>query len=155
MSLAEGLNRVMASRGLATRDVLARLGMQRDRATIYRVLAGQTVNPRLDTLLSLCTALDTTPDELLDQADVFDKRPRSVDALDLRLRIAFRQMQSLPAELKPAAIAQVLFLAESWKRAADGRPVDDLLDALAEQERESRPAMDQLDGRPQSIPSHP
>lgn len=132
MSLAEGLSRVMVSRGLTTRDVLARLGEQRDRATVYRLLAGQTENPRLDTLLSLCAAMETSPNELLDQAEVFPKRPRSADAHDLRLRRAFGRLQALPAGSKVLAITQVLLLVESWVRAAEGRAVEEVLDSIAD-----------------------
>ena len=130
MSLAEGLARVMASRGLTTRDVLARIGAQRDRATIYRLLAGQTENPRLDTLLSLCAAMDTTPNELLDQAGVLPHRPRSADLFDLRLRLAFRRLQALPPETKNLATTQILLLVETWERAAAGRPVDELIEVV-------------------------
>jgi transcriptional regulator with XRE-family HTH domain len=136
MSLAEGLTRVMASRGLTTRDVLTRLGDQRDRATVYRLLAGQTENPRLDTLLSLCTAMETSPNELLDQAEVFPQRPRSADTYDLRLRLAFRRLQSLPAESKALAITQVLLLVETWTRAAAGRAVDEVLAGIAEDDED-------------------
>lgn len=135
MSLAEGLARVMASRGLTTRDVLQRLGQQRDRATFYRLLSGQTENPRLDTLLSLCTAMDTSPNELLDQAEVFPQRPRSADPYDLRLRIAFRRLQALPPETKAVATTQILLLIETWVRAAEGRPVDDVLAGYVEDQQ--------------------
>jgi transcriptional regulator with XRE-family HTH domain len=132
MSLAEGLSRVMASRGLTTRDILARLGEQRDRATVYRLLAGQTENPRLDTLLSLCAAMETSPNELLDQAEVFPKRPRSADPHDLRLRRAFSRLQTLPPESKVLAVTQVLLLVETWARAAEGRAVEEVLDRIDE-----------------------
>jgi DNA-binding Xre family transcriptional regulator len=127
MSLAEGLARLMAARGLAARDVLQRLEPGTDRATLYRVLAGQTENPRLDTFLSLCAALDTTPNELLDQADVLPQRPRAADPFDLRLRVAFRRLQALPADAKAGAVTQVLLLVETWERLAADQPLDDLL----------------------------
>ena len=123
---------MMAARGLTARDLLARLGRERDRATMYRLLAGQTENPRLDTLLAVCTALDTTPNELLDQAEILPQRPRSADLLDLRLRVAFRRLQSLPARSKALAIAQVLLLLETWERDAAGLPIEDLLDTVVE-----------------------
>lgn len=131
MSLAEGLARVMESRSLTVRDVLARLGAHRDRATVYRLLAGHTANPRLDTLLSLCAAMDITPNELLDQSDILPQRPRSADALDLRLRLAFRRLQALPPESKEMALMQVMLLIETWHRNADGRSVTELLDSLS------------------------
>jgi transcriptional regulator with XRE-family HTH domain len=138
MSLAEGLARLMESRGLTTREVLARLGEQKDRATVYRLLAGQTENPRLDTFLSLCAAMDTTPNELLDQSEVFAQRPRSADAFDLRLRVAFRRLQALPAEVKAVAITQVLLLMETWERAAESRSLEELLDLVDKLEPSSR-----------------
>lgn len=130
MSLAQGLARVMASRGLTVRDVLARLGENRDRATVYRLLAGQTENPRLDTFLALCAAMDTNPSELLDQAEVFRQTPRSADSYDLRLRVAFRQLQALPADSKAIAITQVLALVETWNRVVQGRSLGGLLDLI-------------------------
>jgi transcriptional regulator with XRE-family HTH domain len=138
MSLAEGLARLMESRGLTTRDVLARLGEQKDRATVYRLLAGQTENPRLDTFLSLCAAMDTTPNELLDQAEVLAQRPRSADAFDLRLRVAFRRLQALPGDVKAVAITQILMLVETWERAAASEPFDDLLALVDELEPPTR-----------------
>lgn len=128
MSLAEGITRVMASRGLTVRDVLARLGDKRDRATVYRLLAGNTINPRLDTLLSLCDAIGSTPNELLDQAEVLTYRQRSADRFDLRLRTAFTRIQSLPPETKAVAVTQVLMLLETWERVAAAEPMDDLLE---------------------------
>lgn len=128
MSLAEGITRVMASRGLTVRDVLARLGDKRDRATVYRLLAGNTINPRLDTLLSLCDAIGSTPNELLDQAEVLTYRQRSADQFDLRLRTAFTRIQALPAATKAVAVTQVLMLLETWERAAAAEPMDDLLE---------------------------
>ena len=132
MSLAEGLARLMASRGLSSRDVLARLGQGRDRATVYRLLAGQTENPRLDTLLALCAAMETTPNELLDQSEILAEHPRSADDLDLRLRVIFRRLQGLPTPSKAVAITQVLLLVETWERMIEDRPLDDLLDAVSQ-----------------------
>lgn len=131
MALADGLARIMESRGMTTRDVLDRLGERRDRATVYRLLAGQTANPRLDTILTLCAAMETTPNELLDQSDIFPERPRSADQWDLRLRVAFRRLQALPPEAKALAITQTLMLLETWERATQGQPLDDLADRVS------------------------
>lgn len=127
MSLAQGIERVMTSRGVTARDVVARLGDSRDRATVYRLLSGETVNPRLDTLLQLCAAIGTTPNELLDQAEVLPARPRSADEFDLRLRNAFSRVQALPVDIKAVAVTQLMLLLETWERWARDEPMDDLL----------------------------
>jgi hypothetical protein len=82
--------------------------------------------------------MDTTPNELLDQAEVLAQRPRSADAFDLRLRVAFRRLQALPGDVKAVAITQILMLVETWERAAASEPFDDLLALVDELEPPTR-----------------
>lgn len=66
--LAAAIKRVMASRGLTTREVVRRVP-RRHVGTVYRLLAGRTTDPWASTVVSLCTALDADPDELLGVED--------------------------------------------------------------------------------------
>ncbi len=54
----------MESRGLQARDLVTRLP-EWHLGTGYRILAGKTTDPWTSTVLELCRALDTHPDELL------------------------------------------------------------------------------------------
>jgi transcriptional regulator with XRE-family HTH domain len=88
--LAAAIKRVMASRGLTTREVVRRVP-RRHVGTVYRLLAGRTTDPWASTVVSLCTALDADPDELLGVED-------AVAILDPELRLALSDIERLPEE---------------------------------------------------------
>lgn len=115
MSLAEAIKETMDARGLQTAEVARRLGEGYDRATFYRLLNGATTEPRLGTLLGLCRVLEVSPTELLQLADLWPYRDRPADALDVRLRDAFAELQGLPFEDKRRAVAIVSAIAEVWE----------------------------------------
>jgi len=120
VSLAEAIKETMDARGFQTADVARRLGEGNDRATFYRLLNGTTTEPRLGTLLGLCRALEVSPTELLQLAGVWPYIERPPDSLDVRLREAFAQLQSLPLEDKRRAVSVVACVAASWE--ADRQP---------------------------------
>ena len=120
MSLAEAIKQTMNARGLPTAEVARRLGEGYDRATFYRLLSGATTEPRLGTLVGLCQVLEVSPTELLQLAGLWPYRERPVDALDMKLRDSFAQLQLLPAEDKRRAVNVVSCIVETWEpRRAD------------------------------------
>ncbi len=112
MSLANAITQTMQAHGLKTAQVAERLGMEQDRATFYRMVNGATKEPRLGTLVQLCIALETSPSELLELAEVWSPdTPGRVGPDDLRLRQAFSQMGALPMDGKQWAVPLVAALA--------------------------------------------
>src|SRR4051812_17718968 len=88
--LAAAIKRVMASRGLSTREVVRRVP-RRHVGTVYRLLAGRTTDPWASTVVSLCTALNADPDELLGVED-------ALSILDPELRLALTDIQRIDEE---------------------------------------------------------
>lgn len=119
MPLQQAILSAMQARDLRVRDLLARMG-PRNRSTVYRLLNGDIRDTRVSTLLALCSALGSTPNEVLGQAGLWSEESRSGDALDLRLRRSFALLQSLAVPLKLVAVTQIERLAETWQAAASG-----------------------------------
>lgn len=88
--LAAAIKRVMNSRGLTTREVVRRVP-RRHVGTVYRLLAGRTTDPWASTVVSLCSALDADPDELLGVED-------ALEILDPELRNTLSDVQRLAEE---------------------------------------------------------
>jgi transcriptional regulator with XRE-family HTH domain len=88
--LAAAIKRVMNTRGLTTREVVRRVP-RRHVGTVYRLLAGRTTDPWASTIVSLCTALDADPDELLGVED-------ALEILDLELRNTLTDVERLAEE---------------------------------------------------------
>src|SRR5436190_23754658 len=88
--LAAAIKRVMSTRGLSTREVVRRVP-RRHVGTVYRLLAGRTTDPWASTVVSLCTALDADPDELLGVED-------AIEILDPDLRQTLSDVDRLSEE---------------------------------------------------------
>ena len=88
--LAGALRRVVAERGLTTREIVRRVGRKRS-VTVYRVLAGKSPDLQVSTLVALCMALDLDPDRLLAVSG-------PAEPLDPELREALAQTRQLSAE---------------------------------------------------------
>ena len=88
--LAAAIKRVMNSRGLSTREVVRRVP-RRHVGTVYRLLAGRTTDPWASTVVSLCSALDADPDELLGVED-------AIEILDPELRNTLSDVQRMAEE---------------------------------------------------------
>ena len=97
--LAAAIKGVMATRGLTTREVVRRVP-RRHVGTVYRLLAGRTTDPWASTVVSLCTALDADPDELLGVED-------AVSGLDPELRQALAEVEELTEEDRWLALGMV------------------------------------------------
>ena len=120
MSLATAIEETMRAHELTTAQLAKRLGMEYDRANLYRMLNGVTKEPRLGTLVQLCIALETTPSELLELAGVWSPdTPGQATPDDLRLRGAFRQVRALPIAMQHRAMPLVEALATGWLTAED------------------------------------
>ena len=126
--LAAAIRRVMNARGLSTREVVRRVP-RRHVGTVYRLLAGRTTDPWASTVVSLCTALDADPDELLDVED-------ALEILDPELRNTLTDVQRLPEEdrwlavdMLRAVLQRRLHGLRGPKRSNVERPDDKLDDA--------------------------
>jgi transcriptional regulator with XRE-family HTH domain len=121
VALAEALKEIMEARGLRPAEVARRLSGEYDRATLYSMLKGDTTQPRLGTLVALCRALELSPTELLQRAELWPYRERSEESLDLRLRAVFAQLRVLPSDERQRVVAIVSCLAARWApRPEDG-----------------------------------
>jgi len=115
MSLATAIEEIMRAHELTTAQLAKRLGMEYDRANLYRMLNGVTKEPRLGTLVQLCIALETTPSELLELAGVWSPdTPGQATPDDLRLRGAFGQVRALTIAMQHRAMPLIEALATGW-----------------------------------------
>ena len=100
MSIGKAVRDLIEARGLRPAEVADRLGGKRNRATFYRLLSGETNDPRVSTLLEICSALTTSPSELLQLAGLLQYQERSLKLIDVELRQAFGEMQQLDEDDK-------------------------------------------------------
>jgi DNA-binding Xre family transcriptional regulator len=126
MSLAHAITQTMQAHGLKSAQVAERLGLEYDHATFYRMVNGATKAPRLGTLVRLCVALETTPSELLELAEVWSPdTPGRAGPDDLRLRHAFAEIGALPMDGKQWAVPLVAALATALGNMDEQRTDDD------------------------------
>jgi transcriptional regulator with XRE-family HTH domain len=95
MAIGKAVRDLIEARGLRPAEVADRLGGKRNRATFYRLLSGETNDPRVSTLLEICHSLTTSPSELLQLAGMLHFQERSLKLIDVELRQAFGELQSL------------------------------------------------------------
>ena len=95
MSIGKAVRELIEARGLRPAEVADRLGGKRNRATFYRLLSGETTDPRVSTLLEICYSLTTSPSELLQLAGLLHFQERSLKLIDVELRQAFGELQGL------------------------------------------------------------
>ncbi len=112
-SLSKALLSVMTARGMSATDIAEKMETGRNRATLYRILSGATQDPKISTFVDICHALDVSPIEVLQLANIVEHTPRDTDLLDIRLRQIFRRVQSLPERFKRLAVAQLSSIAET------------------------------------------
>ncbi len=126
MALAYAITQTMQAHRLKAAQVAERLGREYDRATFYRMVNGATKAPRLGTLVRLCVALETTPSELLELAEVWSpETPGRAGPDDLRLRHAFAEIGALPMDGKQWAVPLVAALATALGNMDEQRTDDD------------------------------
>ncbi len=129
MSLATAIKAAMSARGFRAAEVTKRMvagdDTWNDHTTFYRILNGATPDPRLGTLITLCTALEVSPTELVRMAEVWPYHERPTDATDLALRAVFAQMQTLPAAEKRRVAALVAHVAEAYSTHSAGDENDE------------------------------
>ena len=114
MSLAHAIAQTMQAHGLKSAKVAERFSANQDRATFYRLVTGATTEPRLGTVVQLCSALETTPSELLALAGVWSPDvPSRTGPDDLRLRQAFTRLRALPPDGRHWAVSLVTALANA------------------------------------------
>lgn len=104
MSLNEAIHSVMRAKGISNSDLLGNPDRHRDRTTMYRLLNGDTSDPKVSTLIEVCTGLNVTPNEILELSTLWTPRKRSTDPTDIGLRTAFARVQALPPAHKELAL---------------------------------------------------
>jgi transcriptional regulator with XRE-family HTH domain len=107
MSIGKAVRELIEARGLRPAEVADRLGGKRNRATFYRLLSGETSDPRVSTLLEICNSLTTSPSELLQLAGLLHYQERSLELIDVELRQAFGELQALNEDDKRVCLAML------------------------------------------------
>jgi transcriptional regulator with XRE-family HTH domain len=107
MSIGKAVRDLIEARGLRPAEVADRLGGKRNRATFYRLLSGETSDPRVSTLLEICNSLTTSPSELLQLAGLLHYQERSLELIDVELRQAFGELQALNEDDKRVCLAML------------------------------------------------
>jgi DNA-binding Xre family transcriptional regulator len=97
MALANAIAGLAVARGMKPAELADAIKDARTWTTLYRVLRGETADPRISTLLEVCRTLHTSPNELLGLAGMWPQMGR-LTMLDIALRQAFREMQELSEE---------------------------------------------------------
>ncbi len=105
MAIGKAVRDLIEARGLRPAEVADRLGGKRNRATFYRLLSGETSDPRVSTLLEICNSLTTSPSELLQLAGMLHYQERSLELIDVELRQAFGELQTLNDDDKRVCLA--------------------------------------------------
>jgi hypothetical protein len=120
MSLNEAIHSVMRAKGITNSNLLGNPDRQRDRTTMYRLLNGDTADPKVSTLIEVCTGLNVTPNEILELSGTWVPRKRSTDPTDIGLRTVFSRVQSLPDDRKELALRLLLSFVSVLEE-SDGR----------------------------------
>jgi transcriptional regulator with XRE-family HTH domain len=120
MSLTDAIARLAAARGMTPAEV-ADSG-RRTPSALYRILSGQTTDPRTSTLLELCQTLRTSPGELLGLAGLVEPAASEVTTIDVALRQAFREVQALAEDDRVLVLALVRSFVQERGPKASARP---------------------------------
>jgi DNA-binding Xre family transcriptional regulator len=139
MSLADAIATLAAARGLPSSELADAIAGTQNRATFYRVLSGETVDPRLSTLVNVCEVLDVTPGELLRLAGMSADPAGPATVLDVALRHAVYGVQQLSEDDRGLVMHLVrAFVKERGpkaparrQRSARAEPADELGDRTA------------------------
>jgi transcriptional regulator with XRE-family HTH domain len=122
MAIGTAVRDLIEARGLRPAEVADRLGGKRNRATFYRLLSGETNDPRVSTLLEICSALTTSPSELLQLAGLLQYQERSLKLIDVELRQAFGEMQQLDEDDKRLCLALLRGVIDLRSQRSEARP---------------------------------
>ncbi len=133
MAIGKAVRDLIDARGLRPAEVADRLGGKRNRATFYRLLSGETTDPRVSTLLVVCNCLTTSPSELLQLAGMLAYQGRSMDLIDVELRQAFGELQQLNDDDKRVCLSMLRGVIDlrgkeqrsSTRRRRTARPVEE------------------------------
>ena len=110
MSLNEAIHSVMRAKAITNSILLGNPDRHRDRTTMYRLLNGDTADPKVSTLIEVCTGLNVTPNEILELSLLWVPKKRSTDPTDIGLRTAFARVQNLDEDRKELALRLLLSL---------------------------------------------
>ena len=79
-------------------------------------------DPRVSTLLEICSALTTSPSELLQLAGLLQYQERSLKLIDVELRQAFGEMQQLDEDDKRLCLALLRGVIDLRAQRSEARP---------------------------------
>ena len=113
MSLSEALQELLDARGWRPAELITRVSGTRNRATFYRLLAGETPEPRLTSLVKLCNVLAVSPSELLRLAGMLEDQRHPPALVQVELRQAFGELQDLNDEDRQLCLALMHALIET------------------------------------------
>jgi transcriptional regulator with XRE-family HTH domain len=85
MSLRSAILGILDARSSLPAEMADRMGT-RDRATFYRVVSGDTADPRVSTLLEICAVFAIGPSDLLQLAGLYRQDEPRAGIIDLELR---------------------------------------------------------------------
>ena len=122
MSIGAAVRDVIEARGLLPAEVADRLSGTRNRATFYRVLSGETSDPRVSTLLELCGALTISPGELLQLAGLYQIEAGPLKLIDVEVRQAFGEMQQLDEDDKQVCLGLLRGVIDLRAQRTEARP---------------------------------
>ena len=122
MSIGAAVRDVIEARGRRPAEVADRLDGTRNRATFYRVLNGETSDPRVSTLIEISSALTTSPSELLQLAGLYQPQGRPLKLIDVELRQAFGEIQQLAEDDRRVCLALLRSVIELRAQRTDARP---------------------------------
>lgn len=94
MSIRAAILEILHSRASTPAEMAERMST-RNRATFYRVLSGDTADPRISTFIELCNALKIAPSDLLRLAGLYESDGSRLTVIDVELRHAFTEIQQL------------------------------------------------------------
>src|SRR5690349_4390566 len=99
MSIKAAILEILNVRGALPSETAERMDT-RNRATFYRVLSGATMDPRISTLVELCTVLAIGPTDLLILAGLYQGERARPSLVDVELRRAFSEIQQLDEDAR-------------------------------------------------------
>ncbi len=111
MPLSSAIQSIMRAKGLRNAELLGNPERHRDRTTMYRLLNGETEDPKVSTLVEVCSGLGVTPNELLELSGNWAATKRSSAPSDIGLRAVFSRIQALPEPRKELALRLIQAMA--------------------------------------------
>lgn len=122
MALSEAMTTVMQAKRITRAELMDRLPDPTSRWAVYRVLSGQSRDPRLSTIVSICHALSVEPNRLMQLSGYYDGLDRGDLLITSKLHALLSAAESLDATSKDLAVSQIEAIILPLREiAADGK----------------------------------